>query len=98
MKKNTLILFAIFISGVLASQPALKSVLYDFDGLDIGQTDLPDGDYSNFDLQYSVVQKPIAGGEMLGDRVLRMEVNWSLGKGEFGKGITKYIELSRASD
>ncbi|MDQ3047887.1 MAG: T9SS type A sorting domain-containing protein [Bacteroidota bacterium] len=80
------------------SSQQLKSVIYDFDGQDIGATDLPDGDYNNFDLSYEVVANPISSGTALGDRVLKVDLNWSLGKGEFGKGISRYIELSTSAD
>jgi hypothetical protein len=80
------------------SQGKLKSVIYDFDGLDLGETDLPDGDYDNFDMSYLVVANPLTASSVLGDRVLRLNLNWSGGTGEFGKGISRYIELNAASD
>jgi len=88
----------LFFSGLCSAQPALKYVVYDFDGLDLGATDLPDGDYKNFDLLYHVSANPLAASDVLGDRVLQLDLNWSGGTGEFGKGITKYIELNSAAD
>lgn len=68
------------------------------DGLDIGETDLPDGDYNNFDLTYQVSANPTVQSDVLGDRVLKLNLNWSGGTGTFGKGITKYVELNAATD
>lgn len=87
-----------FLCGFSPAQPALKYVVYDFDGLDLGATDLPDGDYKNFDLSYHAAANPLAASDVLGDRVLQLDLNWSGGTGEFGKGITKYIELNTAAD
>jgi hypothetical protein len=85
--------------GFCAAQtPALKYVVYDFDGLDQGATDLPDGDYKNFDLDYHVTTNPLTASDVLGDRVLQLDLNWSGGTGEFGKGITRYVELDAAAD
>jgi len=78
--------------------PVLKSIIYDFDGLDIGQTDLPDGDYKNFDLTYQVAANPLNSSDVLGDRVLKLDLNWIIGKGTFGKGISRYIELNVSAD
>lgn len=76
----------------------LKYIIYDFDGLDLGATDLPDGDYKNFDLNYEISANPLASSDVLGDRVLKLNLIWSGGTGEFGKGITKYTELDVSSD
>jgi hypothetical protein len=89
----------LFISVYATAQSSrLKYIVYDMDGLDIGETDLPDGDYNNFDLEYEVAANPLAASDVLGDRVLKLNLNWSGGTGAFGKGITKYVELSAASD
>jgi hypothetical protein len=96
MKARLLILFFLFCHPLFSQQ--LKSVIYDFDGLDIGQTDLPEGDYKNYDLSYQVAANPLTAGGLLGDRVLRLDLAWSLGKGEFGKGVSKYIELNAVAD
>lgn len=94
----TTILYLIFLSTLDAQVSQLKSVIYDFDGLDLGQTDLPDGDYKNFDLDYHIAANPVLAGNALGDRVLELNLNWSGGTGEFGKGITRYIELDPLTD
>lgn len=99
LKKCLLICAAAFISSGLSAQSSLlKSVIYDFDGLDLGQTNLPDGDYKNFDLSYKVSADPLSAGGILGDRVLELDLNWQTGKGEFGKGISRYIELNASRD
>lgn len=97
---RVLIIFFHFllIAKCFAQTDRLKSIIYDFDGLDIGQTNLPDGDYKNFDLTYKIVSNPIAASDVLGDRVLELNLNWISGKGEFGKGITKFIELDASAD
>lgn len=90
--------FLLLTTLCFGQEPRLKSIIYDFDGLDIAQTNLPDGDYKNFDLSYKVAANPIGTSDVLGDRVLELNLNWTSGKGEFGKGITKYIELDVSSD
>src|SRR3990172_9004474 len=90
--------FFLLISKCIGQTARLKSIIYDFDGLDIAQTNLPDGDYKNFDLTYKVVANPVAANDVLGDRVLELDLNWTSGKGEFGKGVTKYIDLDASAD
>ncbi|MES2139696.1 MAG: Ig-like domain-containing protein [Bacteroidota bacterium] len=93
--------FLFFSIQVLFTTPSfsqLKSIVYDFDGLDIDQTNLPDTDYKLNDLTYKVAANPIASKEVLGDRVLKMNLNWNLGNGSFGRKIERYIELNPSSD
>lgn len=90
-----------FLSLLLAlgqGQGYLKSVIYDFDGFSINQTDLPDGDYKNNDLIYHVAANPLTASNVLGDRVLKMDLNWQTGTGEFGKNIARFIELDISKD
>jgi len=87
----------IFLSVNFYSQQ-LKSLVYDFDGLDINQNDLPEGDYRVNDLTYMIAANPIATNDMLGDRVLRLNLNWNTSYGAFGRGISRYIEFNPASD
>ncbi|MGZ3899418.1 MAG: glycosyl hydrolase [Bacteroidia bacterium] len=75
----------------------LKIVVYDFDGLDIGSTDLPDGDYKNNDLAYTVSTNPLGYSDVLSDRVLKIDMNWQAGLGVFGK-VMRFFELNVASD
>src|SRR4051812_14514963 len=77
----------------MASANSFISIIYDFDGLNIGQTDLPDGDYYNNDLKYSVAANPLAANEVIGDRVLKLNLNWDTGSGEFGKAANRVIHL-----
>jgi hypothetical protein len=98
MRSNLLVFLFIFGCHAAIAQGRLKSVIYDFDGLDIGQTSLPDGDYKNFDLDYHVSSSPLPPSDVIGDRVLQLDLNWSGGSGEFGKGISRYIELNAATD
>lgn len=76
----------------------LKSVVYDFDGFDLGQTTLPEGDYSYGDLSYQVAANPLAASGQLGDRVLRLDVTWNAGYAAFGRGIGRFIDLDRTKD
>ncbi|MCE3225914.1 MAG: glycoside hydrolase family 26 [Bacteroidetes bacterium] len=76
----------------------LKSVIYDFDGFDAGATSLPEGEYSFGDLSYSAEANPITTNDMLGDRVLKMNLNWAAGYGAFGRGISRYIEFNPNAD
>ena len=75
----------------------LKYVIYDFDGLTTGQTDLPDGDYGN-NLQYAVAPNPLEPSAVIGDRVLRIDLNGNAGSGEFGKATMRFIDLDRNAD
>jgi hypothetical protein len=90
------LLFFLLVAGPCFAQ--LKSMVYDFDGLDIGQIDLPEGDYRKYDMQAAVSANPLGQSEMLGDRVLKLVMNWNLGKANFGKGISRFIELNAAQD
>jgi hypothetical protein len=76
----------------------LKSIVYDFDGFDLGLTSLPEGDYSYGDLSYQVASNPLSASAILGDRVLRMDLNWSANYGAFGRGITRYVEMDQLQD
>ncbi|MCE3260841.1 MAG: glycoside hydrolase family 26 [Bacteroidetes bacterium] len=76
----------------------LKSIVYDFDGLDIGQNALPEGDYSFGDLSYMVDASPLPHNDMIGDRVLKINANWNSGYGAFGRGISRYIEFDSNTD
>lgn len=98
MKVIFIITFYVITTICNAQLGQLKFLIYDFDGQNIGQTNLPDGDYNNFDLAHEIALNPLAGSDVLGDRVLKVTLNWSGGRGEFGKGITKYVELNTTSD
>jgi hypothetical protein len=76
----------------------LVSVIYDFDGLDIGQNDLPDGDFGSHDLKYEVAGNPLNQSDVLGDRVLKINLNWNEGFGEFGKATMRFVELNSQTD
>lgn len=92
-------LSVLFLSIVFnLSGQVLKSIVYDFDGLDIGQTDLPEGDYKLNDLVYEVAANPLGTSDMLGDRVLKLNLNWNTGNGAFGRGISRFIEFDAAAD
>lgn len=95
MKLFTICLLIIF---SLQSRGQLKSVIYDFDGLTTGSNDLPDGDYRNNDLNYSVDGNPLAYSDVISDRVLKLDMNWQAGLGEFGKATMRFIELNTATD
>lgn len=77
----------------------LKSMVYDFDGYDLNTTSLPEGEYAYGDLTYQVVSNPVSqGGDQLGDRVLRLGINWNNGYAAFGRGISRYIEFNVNQD
>lgn len=90
---TTLLLSAHFTQAQL-----LKSVVYDFDGLTAGEADLPEGDYAVGDLSKAVAPSPLSPADMIGDRVLRLNLAWKSGKGAFGRGISRYIEMDGNSD
>ncbi|MBA3971571.1 MAG: T9SS type A sorting domain-containing protein [Bacteroidetes bacterium] len=98
MMRYLLFCFVLLYELSTAQTGSLKSVIFDFDGLDIGQTSLPDGDYKNYDLTYQVTASPLPANDVIGDRVLRLDLSWATGKGEFGKGISRYLELETAVD
>ena len=99
MKSVLLIFLSLFINAAGYSQAGqLKSIVYDFDGQGLGQSNLPDGDYKNFDLSYQIAENPLTASTVLGDRVLKVVLNWSSGRGEFGKGITRHVELDVQTD
>lgn len=91
----------IFLCFALISQGqsgALKYIVYDFDGLNINQNNLPDGDFGSNDLAYSIQANPLAASDVLGDRVLRLNLNWNSGAGEFGKATSRFLELNQGAD
>jgi hypothetical protein len=92
------VLIAAFVLSTLSSISQVKSIVYDFDGLDIGQTNIPEGDYSYGDLTYKIAANPIAAGEMLGDRVMQLDLKWNLNYATFGRGISRYIEFDANED
>lgn len=97
--KNSLlsILFIALFSG-LHSQSHLISIMYDFDGMDIGQSSMPDGGFGNGDLHYSAVPNPLGASDVLGDRVVNLHFNWQSGYGEFGKACKRFVELNANTD
>ncbi|MCW3103298.1 MAG: glycoside hydrolase family 26 [Bacteroidetes bacterium] len=99
MGRTVFFILFLLLHGMCAAQTSrLKSVIYDFDGLDIGATDLPDGDYRNGDMSYQVAATPLVNSDVLGDRALQLNLNWSGGTGEFGKAVSRFIDLNRTSD
>lgn len=92
------LLFWLISCKALYSQQ-LKSVIYDFDGFDLGQTNLPEGDYSYGDIQYKIVSPPQSmGAGMIGDRCLEINLNWNLNYAAFGRGISRFIALEQSQD
>lgn len=88
----------VFILHLSTKAQVLKSIVYDLDGLDIGATDLPEGDYHSGDLTYQVNASPLSFNDMIADRVLQVNLNWSSGMGVFGRGISRYIEFDVNAD
>jgi hypothetical protein len=73
-------------------------MVYDFDGLDIGASDIPEGDYAYGDLSYQVAANPLSASDMLGDRVMKLNLNWNGGYGSFGRGVSRFIEFDPNAD
>jgi hypothetical protein len=96
--KFKLTLLALITAWTCMGQARLKWIVYDFDGLNAGQQDLPDGDYRYGDLSYKVAYNPFGHSDMLGDRVLQIDLNWSGGMGEFGKSTSRYLEIDPGQD
>jgi beta-mannanase len=97
-KFSRIALMILLVTALGSAKAQLKSLVYDFDGLDIGETNIPDGDYSYGDLTHQVSANPLPSNDMLGDRVIQLNVNWSSGYGSFGRGISRYIEFDPAKD
>lgn len=95
---KNLLIFLLFFISLNPYYSQLKSIVYDFDGLNLNQTDLPEGDYSSMDLSYAVAANPLAASDMIGDRVLKLNLNWSTDYGVFGRGISRYIEFDPLTD
>jgi beta-mannanase len=72
--------------------------VYDFDGFDIGQSSLPEGDYSYGDLTYEIVANPLSASDMIGDRALKLNINWLNGYAAFGRGTSRYVEFNHNQD
>lgn len=83
-------------STSLCNAQVLKSIIYDFDGLDIGATDLPEGDFQSGDLSAAVSANPLPPQPVLGDRCLKVQLNGAAAA--FGRGIARYIEFDPAAD
>ena len=79
--KFLLVCFLLLFDLATAQTGSLKAVIFDFDGLDIGQTNLPDGDYKNYDLTYQITASPLPANDVISDRVLRLDLSWATGKG-----------------
>lgn len=92
-----LLFFLLFLKPHLA-QAQLKSIVYDFDGLDIGATDLPEGDYQSGYITASISANPLPPNDMIGDRCLHINLNPVAGNGVFGRGIARYIEFDVSKD
>lgn len=76
----------------------LKSIVYDFDGLDLGASDLPEGDYQMGDLTGSISANPLPPSDMIGDRCFHLTLKGGTGSGSFGRGIARYIEFDVNAD
>jgi beta-mannanase len=97
--KQRHILFVLLIFNCLLTRAqVLKAVIYDFDGFETGQTNLPEGDYNYGDLTHEVSTNPLPQNDMLGDRVLKLSLNWNAGYAAFGRGLSKYFEFDPNQD
>ncbi|MBA3899349.1 MAG: hypothetical protein H0X62_03925 [Bacteroidetes bacterium] len=104
MGKNTLHYFAAIIIAIFSiqlyaqQQGLLKFVIYDFDKFKTGETNLPDGVFRLDDLRYKAILNPLGASDKLGDRCLELKLNWIVGRGDFGKGISRFFELDAQKD
>jgi hypothetical protein len=98
MGKALLFMFTLLSLVCTGQTSRLKYVVYDFDGQDMGGNNLPDGDYMNDDLTYQAAATPLVNSDVLGDRVLQLNLNWNTGSGEFGKDMSRFIDLDVAAD
>lgn len=96
-QKNFLFIFMLFLHFGVSAQ-YLKSIVYDFDGLDIGATSLPEGEFGSYDLTYEISANPLSANDMIGDRCLKLNLNWNSGHGIFGRGISRFIEFDVSKD
>jgi beta-mannanase len=96
--KRIVLVFLLIVSFNNSPAQQLKSIVYDFDGLDVNQTGLPEGDYSVLDLSYRIATNPLTASDMLGDRVLKLNLNWNASYGAFGRGISRFIEFDPNTD
>lgn len=92
------IIAGLLLTSLLTQAQMLKSVVYTFDGLDIGQTNLPEADYKQNDMTYKVAANPLGSSDILGDRVLQMDLAWNKGTGIFGRSISRFIEMNPSTD
>ena len=98
-KNSCVVLFTVLsFLGNVKIQSQIKSMVYDFDGLDIGSSNIPEGDYSYGDLNYQIAANPLPSSDMMGDRVLKLNLNWNLNYGSFGRGVTRFIEFDVNKD
>ncbi len=92
--------FILLGAGRLEAQ--LKYVVYDFEGCNFNQTNLPEGDYRYGDITYKVSANPIGSGGMIGNRVLEVDWNPSSGAGALGRDFqgtnAKFLDLNRNDD
>jgi hypothetical protein len=96
--RKLLLILGIMFAAFFTKAQILKSIIYDFDGLSIGETDLPEGDYQSNDLSYKVAENPLGNNDMLGDRVLQLNLDYNTGSGTFGRGIFRFIEFDVNKD
>lgn len=96
MKKLLCLLFCSLLLQYSYGQ--LKAIVYDFDGLTLGDKDLPDEDLGYDDMDYKVATNPLGESDMLGDRVLQLNLNWSKGTGTWGCDLNKFIQLNPSAD
>jgi beta-mannanase/type IV secretory pathway protease TraF len=98
INRKVLFVTALLLFHFNSGHAQFKSMVYDFDGLDINQSSLPEGEYGSADLTYRIAANPLAASEMIGDRVLKLNLTWNSGYGVFGRGISRYIEFNPLSD
>ena len=93
------VVFAVLLWLLALHLPAqqIKSIIYDFDGFDLGATAIPEGDYSYGDLTYKIAA-PGVTSPVLGDRCLQLDIAWNAGYAAFGRGISRFVELSQSQD
>lgn len=94
-----LICYQLIFSAICLKSQALKSIVYDFDGFDLNQSSLPEGDYGYGDIAYKISSPPFpTNSPMLGDRCLEIKLNWNQNYAAFGRGISRFLLLDPSKD
>lgn len=98
MKRIIFLLFFCFAVLITSGRSSLKSILYDFEGMNIGLQNIPWGAYSYGAVSLKIVSNPEGYSDMMGSRCAQVDVNWAVNWGAFGKGNSRYVEIDATVD